>query len=269
LKEPGLKIHWKAFSVSKQGNRAEENEDQYSPHEPRGTFSLMARFDCALADGATSASFSRLWARLLVDCAIGDDLAAGIAPAQTQWHQSINQLSLPWHAQEKAKQGAFATLLRLTLQPMPVGRSKGTWRAVAVGDSCLFLIRAGSLVMMAPELALSDFKKAPLLLSSLPARNAAVWQRSQEWVYSGSWNSSDQFFLMSDALSAWFLAESQMGRAPWRTMGERFLSKRKEQEAFSTWIDDLREARAIKNDDTTLLWIRMGERERGLAGSEE
>ena len=51
---------------------------------------------------------------------------------------------LPWYAEEKAASGAFASLLGLEIfKKANGGPSPYAWRAVAVGDSCLFQVEAG------------------------------------------------------------------------------------------------------------------------------
>jgi len=262
-----VKIHWKAFTLAKAGNRPEENEDQYTPQETRGVFSLGEGFSCALADGATQTSFSGLWARQLVERASQEHLPTLLAGAQTAWLRATGQMNLPWHAEEKVRLGAFATFLRLAIRPGKSARAPGTWAAMAVGDSCAFQVRATRMLAMAPKMALADFSRAPLLLSSLAARNASILAAQHNFSYAGEWLPGDQFFAMSDALAAWFLGQAEAGHMPWLALAEGFLGKRKEQESFAAWVNGLRAARALKNDDTTLLWLRVGERG-GLAEGE-
>jgi serine/threonine protein phosphatase PrpC len=61
-----MKLVWKAFSLCKEGNREEENEDAVYPQLVNGSSLVADQFSCAMADGATTSSFSKLWANLLV-----------------------------------------------------------------------------------------------------------------------------------------------------------------------------------------------------------
>ena len=61
--------------------------------------------------------------------------------------------------------------------------------------------------------------------------------------------SGDEFYLMTDALACWFLQMYEKKRQPWRTM--RLLK----QSDFEQGIAKLRNTKALRNDDVTLLHI--------------
>ncbi|MDO8971463.1 MAG: hypothetical protein Q7U74_12290, partial [Saprospiraceae bacterium] len=157
-------VTWKAYSMPHQGNSPEENEDAFSPEIQQQVFTMQAQLTCAVADGATQTSFSRAWARLLVQKAASMvptyDLTELLSAAQADWKGMVSRINLPWHAEEKVRQGAFATLLWLGILDLQVpgyvstspflpsnrlGRSGGSWKAVAVGDTCLFQFRKNEL----------------------------------------------------------------------------------------------------------------------------
>src|SRR6516164_3048978 len=129
------------FRVPKRGNREEEYEDAVWPQERQEFRQASVRF--AVADGATESSYARQWARLLVD-AVGEgglspaSLPEGLVPMWAKWRQWMSGLALPWYAEEKAAQGAFAALVVLELTDSEAdGEDGGCWRAAALGDSCL------------------------------------------------------------------------------------------------------------------------------------
>ena len=71
---------------------------------------------------------------------------------------------------------------------------------------------------------------------------------------------SDVFYLLTDALAEWSLAEHEAGRPPWslfRSLGEDGESGSKGQESFKTLVAKLRENGGLHNDDTTLLRIEV------------
>ena len=261
-----LKIQWKACSIPKLGNTPEENEDAFSPELEQQTLAGQEAFRCAISDGATQTSFSRTWAGLLVAAAVQDFLPERLADltaaAQTQWKAHLSTLTLPWHAEEKVRQGAFATLLWLGLQPAPGGHSPktaGTWRTLAIGDSCLFHIRKKSLLTHFPPLSVADFKNDPLLLSSNPTRNASIWSGAQDFCASGDWAAGDDFLLMTDALAAWFLREQE--KTSLASLQTQLRAALLTPLTFNRWLEELRASAAIKNDDTTIIWIHMGEKQ--------
>ena len=258
--EPPVQVYW----VPKLGNSAEEYEDA-------AAFSLeQGRF--AIADGATESSFSDLWARSLVRQYTTSPplippnsapLHDWLVPLQTEWHGSINWERLPWFAEEKARNGAFAAFLGLYFlgadkaPPPPFSfwgwvfrrrpRVGGVrWHALAVGDSCLFQVRGDKLLSAFPISESGAFNDRPLLISSNPSRNHPVWKAVQ--FAEGECQPGDMFILGTDALSKWFLQEREAGNRPWET-----LVTVQTQASFATFVDALRQQHTIRNDDTTLL----------------
>jgi hypothetical protein len=261
-----LKIQWKAYSVAKLGNSPEENEDAFFPEIEKQNIAAQSTFTCAVADGATQTSFSRIWARLLVAAVaqkyLPERLAELTAAAQAQWRAHIAVRSLPWHAEEKVREGAFATLLWLSLQPVSGARltkTVGTWQALAIGDSCLFQIRKKTLQTHFPPLSAADFKNNPLLLSSNPTRNMGFWSGAQDLCAAGDWAAGDDFFLMTDALAAWFVREQE--KSSLVSLITELRAGLSTAERFASWLQELRAGTQIKNDDTTLVWIHIDEKQ--------
>jgi len=149
---------------------------------------------------------------------------------------------LPWYAEEKARLGAFSSLLGLKL--LKDGATL-KWFAVAAGDSCLFQLRGGRLVSAFPLKRSSDFTSRPMLLSSNGGDTSSVR-------CSGRWKERDTFFLMTDALGCWFLRSVEASARPWETL----LNLRGDEQAFAQLVQELRSAGQMRNDDVTLLRIR-------------
>ena len=218
----------------------------------------------AIADGATESSFARAWADALTAGFACDPLSARpdltellerVGPLQEQWHASIAWDRLPWFAEDKARNGAFAALLTLRFEePSAVADREGNahelrWHALAIGDTCLFQIRDDSLHLAFPLAESAAFDSTPLLLSSNPARNLQVWDHAQ--VLNGIFKQGDILLLMTDALAKWFLSEFEMGNKPWHT-----LTDLTEQTEFADLTTQLRAAHRLKNDDTSLIRIQ-------------
>lgn len=265
MRERIVRIHWKAFSIQKQGNPPDENEDAFRPDRVEGCIPLDREFNCALSDGATQTTFSGLWANLLVSEAARQPVSAQglqniVRKAQKQWDRTLSGYDLPWHAEEKVKQGAHATLVWLSLKG---SRSKkdngGSWRAIAVGDSCLFQVRNNQLKAAFPIAHSTEFGNRPVLLPSLSRRNPGQGNILHDSQLEGTWEVGDEIFLATDAFAAWFLEELENGSTPVQTVKEKVLKFPDCQRAFDLWIKDMRRIRAIKNDDTTLIRIRMGQ----------
>ncbi len=227
-----------AWWAPKAGNAADEYEDAYAV-EP-------AAHRYAVADGASETSFAKQWAELLVERFVREPPApAGLpewlAPMQAAWAAANESKATAWYAEEKARDGAFSSLLGVALDG-------DRWRALAIGDSCLFVVRAGRLERAFPLARADQFNNRPLLLSSVGRANRRVWDevRADE----GDLRGRDQLLLMTDALAQWFLVETELGRRPWAA-----LARTEAREAFCGFVDYLRHGGALRNDDITLLRV--------------
>src|SRR6185369_17172238 len=86
------------------------------------------------------------------------------------------------------------------------------WHALAIGDSCLFQVRDGRLFESFPLCRAVEFNSRPVLVSSNPTSNERVWE--EVYYKEGDTQPEDLFFLATDALSQWFLAEHESGGKP-------------------------------------------------------
>jgi hypothetical protein len=164
----GLRVQM--FSLPKQGYRPDEYEDA-GAHNTTAT-------RLALADGASDSFESRLWAQALVQAFIDtppapqrEALLTWLAAPIQVWRQGIHWEHLPWYAEEKARRGAFATLLgAIFTWPIADGPDAGgavaQWQAMAVGDTCLFQVRGADLIACFPVAQAADFGTTPALLST-------------------------------------------------------------------------------------------------------
>jgi hypothetical protein len=235
---------WHAFRLAKAGHAPEEYEDAFAAGADR----------FAVADGASEASFAADWARLLTE---GFVAAAGkpwqgldwLPSLRQRWAAAVDGRALPWYAETKREQGAFATLLGLALQPA-AGDKPGTWRALAVGDSCLFHTRAGRVLAAFPLERSTAFGSRPPLLASRPGGPEP--EREQA---TGRYRPGDRFLLMTDALAQWFLARDEQGECPAEDVTGLLLAVDPEA-AFVSWVGERRD-RALRNDDVTLLVVDL------------
>ena len=241
-----MEIMTQSFRLPKLGNTLEEYEDAVF-HSSWLKNPPTALFRAAVADGATEASFSKAWANLLVEAycqgELNDEktLIQHLPQLQKQWYAEVTQKPLPWYAVDKLQRGAFSALFGLTLY-------QNRYDIMAIGDSCLFHIRGDKLENAFPIAHSEQFNNRPLLLSSVAAPNENI---AQHLVYKQtlSLQRGDEFYLMTDALACWFLQLYEKKRQPWRTM--RLLKK----SDFEQWIAKLRNTKALRNDDVTLLRI--------------
>ena len=97
----------------------------------------------------------------------------------------------------------------------------------------------------------AEFGNRPLLIASRPERNGRVHDSIR--TIQGEWRSNDRFYLMTDAIAGWFLAESEAGGTPWDILAN--LNAAAQIQTFADLIADLRARHAIRNDDVTVVRI--------------
>ena len=250
----------RTFWLPKAGNCPEEHEDAslvVYPQRLGASGRRTAR--AAVSDGASESAFAREWANVLTQAFISrppdicglteESMCEWLALAQQEWHVGIPWDRIPWHGEAKARAGAFATLLGLTIAAGP-GRSAGfSWQAVAVGDSCLLVVRDGRLSLSFPLEDAAQFDNSPALVCSNPDNAGELWENVRQ--SDGECVSGDSFILASDALACWFLDRDAAGEKPWETILALDAS------GWVAWVEDQRRAGLMRNDDTTLVIISV------------
>ncbi len=244
-------VRTEEFHVQKHGNAEHEYEDAFYP--PEALAVQLSGFRCAVADGASESAFADLWARLLVR-GFGRR-RMHLDHLRRLWQRAIKGRPKPWYVQNKIARGAHAAFVGLSIhEAAPRKGRKGevrrSWRAVAVGDSCLFHVRNDELLAAGPMKTSAAFNNSPFLLAS---KQNQVLRRSADFVtvLAGTWRPGDAFYLATDALSQFLLAEQEAERPPWAVL--RALGSR----TFTSLVAKLRAGNAIKNDDTTLLRVEV------------
>jgi hypothetical protein len=251
-----VRIDFAAFWLHKDGGEPRHYEDAFAPasvdDRPR------TRLRCAVADGATESAYSRMWARQLAGGFASGRLTApdlaelpalGRRWADSVAHAVARNEGAAWYLEPKAADGAFAALIGLEFDSLPDRDDAGTYTAVALGDSCFVHVRDGRTRRAFPLTSATAFSARPVLLPSRPtaADDFAVAIAHD----TGTWQSGDAFYVMSDALACWFLAAAEVGERPWSAI-DRFA--RADRAGFRRWVRALRPT-ALKNDDVTLLRI--------------
>jgi hypothetical protein len=247
---PGLAVRYRAFRLPRQGYAPDECQDACAGAPEAGRF--------AIADGAAESPHAALWARLLVEDFV---LRSERQPAWSSWlpslqdrwvaavERSADTPPVPWFLEPGLSQGAFATFLGLVIEDT-------TWHALAVGDSCLFQVRDGSVRRAFPIVRAAEFSNAPWLVGSRTSPNGVP--RANGHQHQGDWKPADRFWLMTDALAQWFLVQVEAGNKPWLALEPLLRSPAADaNEAFAAWIKNLRGSRELRNDDVTLMAVSL------------
>ncbi len=217
-----------------------------------------------------------------------------LRPLQSAWHAGVAWDRLPWFAEDKARSGAFATFLGFQMlgregaangeqgteanagveieaaPPMESSlaisflgaaqsalgdnlidmeaHEEGAFVAFAIGDSCLFQIRDNDLELAFPLAHSSLFDSRPILVCSNNINNKEVWDDIT--LERGTVQPDDILVFATDALARWFLVRHEAGERPWET-----LCALHSQSEFDDFVTGLRQSRAMRNDDVTLLIV--------------
>jgi hypothetical protein len=238
----------RSLQAPRRGASLEECEDAVAAVAERGRF--------AVADGASESAHAGLWARLLVEDFTGaaaDAWTDALPPLQRRWAEKADprpgDTPLPWYLEDRLRQGAFATFLGLVVDAAPESNGTGAgpwrWRALAIGDSCLFQVRARKLLRRFPVEHSAEFTSSPWLVGS---RTPPQGLNRTE----GDGQPGDRLWLMTDALALWFLRQVETGLEPWLEL-ELMLDFSAER--FAEWVEGRRKARELRDDDVTLLAV--------------
>jgi len=266
-----MNIEYSHFWLPKAGNLASTCEDAFYPYN--FPFDIVfhdqkyQRF--AIADGASTAYLSGLWATVLVD-GFGSydeditnekflDLIRTLI-IDENWNPRLSDYikkretegkPLSWYDEMALQQGAASSLLEISFS-LEEGKIKDKFSALAVGDSCMFQVRENEIITKFPLSSSSDFDNSPLLISSDPNRNEHLLEKIS-YLEDQDLKSNDKILLMTDALSSWFFQECEKGNNPEEIISEHISDKKR----FEIWIDELRENKLIRNDDVTLLILTI------------
>ncbi len=248
------------FRLPKAGNRPEEYEDAERVVYPQHVgVSGRRTARISVSDGASESAFAREWANILTDAFVdrppdisgltGDSLPDWLAPAQEEWRDGVPWDRIPWHGEAKAQAGAFATMLGLAVGSAPDDSQRLSWQALAVGDSCLFVVRDDCLWLSFPLKDAAEFDNNPALICSIPANAAGLWEGVRRC--SGECAPGDLLILATDALACWLLAKDAAGQKPW----EALLAL--DSPGWETWVGEQRRGGLMRNDDTTVVMIEV------------
>jgi len=244
-----LNYNAKTFTAPKKGNAENENEDAFILTYPNEESIIRI----AVSDGATESSFSKEWAELLVRYyAIynfeNETFFQSLHPSlRNQWLDKVNTQDLPWYAQEKLEMGAFATILGASISTI-----SGECNISAIGDSNIYIYRDEKMILKFPIEKASDFGSSPFLLSSVLERN----KRADKFFFSEELyklHNGDLVVIGTDAIGQWILLQEENNISTYQELLSLYSGKFD----FNNWLNEQRIENKIKNDDTTLVFLKF------------
>jgi hypothetical protein len=222
----------------------------------------------AIADGASESLLAGRWARRLVEV-FGTNkvtrtrsaFVAAYRMAVGGWEDEVAEYTkervergspIQWYEEPGLAKGAHATILAAEFRDGR-GERTPTWSAGALGDSCIFQVRDELLYASFPISEASSFSYQPPLLGSRGIEDAPL--RRHVRLMTCDWESGDSFYLMTDALAAWFLRLNDSSGRPWEPL--RDMDTTDAELEFADWVEEQRDRNQLNNDDTTLVRIDM------------
>lgn len=277
-----MNIRYTVYDATKAGNQRSEMEDRAIPKQSF-VAPIGEKFFCAIADGATQGSHSGPWAEALCESftqsagtqAWGDAINEVITKTVTnarlafvEWEKTyiesraINGRPIQWFEQEVIDSGAYSTLIGVQFEQIlpnigayaegidPI--NKLAFKALAVGDSCLFLLKDQRVLLSFPLDNSDQFAGAPLLLASRRSNNELMMTALRH--LEGEIGDGASMVLCTDALAAWILREKEQNLDP----TEKLLQLAKgDQQNFEHFLAGLRADKKIRNDDVTFVHIEL------------
>jgi hypothetical protein len=244
-----LDLRLRQLLLPKLGQEASECEDVIAVD------TKACRF--AVADGATEAFDARKWAERLAQQWVqrqstltAEEFREWVAAEGRELHNSWNGLTMSWYAEAKARTGSFAAFVGVELD---LKSESPSWKAIALGDTCLLHRRGDVLVKSLPLARSESFNNAPILVAS----NCALHESSMKSVVidSGTCESGDVLLLMSDAVASWYLKCFETDDLA----AEDYFLTQPDNELIE-FFDRERLAGRIRNDDLAIVRIQITER---------
>ena len=241
--------HKKAETLADCQDAAELNED-----EDRGRY--------AIADGATRSFFPKTWAEILVNGFCEENT---LSLEQESWEEWIEPLRQKWlqqvssTVQETKRYISIDQLSKSapaasTFVGLEIDRKKSVWKAMIIGDSCLFHVRDSKLKESYLIKKSENFTNRPDIFASF-----AKDSLDEPVFRTGQVKTGDIFILATDALAKWIIQHEEEGKfsdALKRLIKIEANSKKQ----FNDFVEEARETDGIRldNDDVALLLIFVG-----------
>ena len=259
-----MQIQMVTFSAVKDGNAPGEWQDGAC-----GGVAADGRWGrFVVLDGATTAYDPVRWVDQLVRSlapptggAAGSPLPrlepaamrAWFAEMQDQWAADVRDFDSIIEERKFAEVGSFATLLGFEIYALD--GPEPYWRAVALGDTVLFHVRAGRMIAVFPPMGPDDFGTLP---DGVHTSRASLDRMTGRLLTGGGvLEAGDFLFAATDAMAQWILRTIRRDEAKvWAT-----LTTLAHPDVFARLVDDQRReqssAKRMKNDDVTLMRLRM------------
>jgi hypothetical protein len=263
-----MQIQMVTFSEPKEGNAPGEWQDGACGGVVADGTATARRARFVVLDGATGAYDPVRWVDQLVRSfapQAGADpsseaprlepaaMRAWFAEMQDQWASDVRDFDSIIEERKFAEVGSFATLLGFEIDSLD--GPEPYWRAVALGDTVLFHVRAGRMIAAFPPMGPDDFGTLP---DGVHTSRASLDRMTERLLTGGGVLAAGDFlFVATDAMAQWILRTIERDEAKvWDT-----LTTLAHPDVFARLVEDQRReqnsTKRMKNDDVTLMRLRM------------
>jgi hypothetical protein len=259
-----MQIQMVAFSEAKEGNAPGEWQDGASGGVVSDGTATPRRARFVVLDGATGAYDAVRWVDQLVrsfapQAGSGGPrlepaaMRAWFAEMQDQWAATVRDFDSIIEERKFNEVGSFATLLGFEIDGLD--GPEPYWRAVALGDTVLFHVRASRLIAVFPPMGPDDFGTLP---DGVHTSRASLDRMTDRLLFGGGvLEAGDFLFAATDAMAQWILRTIERDQAKvWDT-----LTTLAHPDVFARLVEDQRReqnsAKRMKNDDVTLMRLRL------------
>ena len=233
------------FSLQKGSEEAKINQDAFAISSDERIF--------AIADGVSQAPFSQIWSNKVVEKFIekpfGSDLNEQklkdwLEDIRKEWESEIDQRKSSKMILDRAKEvGGSTTFLGMIIQKKKKKYQK--LQLFGIGDTNMFLIRNKRIKYSFPVTSVESFTDQTIGLCSIDNASQKIPELKEFNAKRG-----DIVILATDALAKWIFKSANLGQSPWNKI-------LKNKNDIANFIDKLRDANKIDDDDTTCIIIRI------------
>lgn len=241
-----MKILLKGFIFPKKQEQYSDCADNYAFNQNYLKF--------AISDGVSRSFFPKIWSEILVNQYVSKDCwkeEEFIDTCQKEWQQEITQIvqkpDVMYYTKNAFVNRAPACATFLGLQIFPKEKK---WIGQALGDTFLFFVPHNfqsfeevQIVTNKPEPI--EFDNYPDYLVSIGNKHKGVPKELKNQTLT-----EGTFYLMTDALAEWFLTlkEKAIYKTNWESQSD-----------FERFINEAREQNELKDDDSTIMIIKISE----------
>ena len=239
------------FVTYKKAETLDDCQDAAELNKDRGRY--------AIADGATRSFFPKTWAEILVKGFCEENT---LSLEQESWKEWIEPLRQKWLEQVTStvqETKRYIPIDRLsksesaasTFVGLEIDRKKSVWKAMIIGDSCLFHISDSKLKESYLIKKSEDFTNRPAIFASF-AKDSLY----EPTFRNGQVKTGDIFILATDALAKWIIQHEEVGK--FKDALKRLSKIEADHEnQFNDFVEEARETDGIRlvNDDVGLLLI--------------